>query len=130
MCKSVLINALALLETMHIFAMLKHNYMKTFLTVAAVLIIGTTAFKPQQEANAIAQKVQGVTTYVNAEPSKPYKVVLRFKSSMVNWVSCPSIADVVNESVKDGVKQAEKKRIDFDAIIITDSEQDLLIKYE
>lgn len=105
--------------------------MNLFKTAAAIItLVALTALKPQEDANAVAKKVQGITTFVNSEPSKPYKVVLRFTSTMITMVSCPSINQRVNECVKDGIKQASKKGIDFDAVIITDGEQDLLIKYE
>lgn len=104
---------------------------KPILIISAVTaLLVATAFRPQQmEANAVAKKIQGVTAYVNAEPSKPYKVVFRYKVSFFNNLNS-SLNEMLEAAVSDGIKKAEKKGVTYDAIIITGGEESLLIKYE
>ena len=95
--------------------------MKRLLFLSSFLLILTVASFAQTSVSANVQKVSGIPVFVYAEPLKDYDVSFKKEIKMV-WTNdqINSINEIVKKLCDMCAKQAEKEKLEYDAIIIDD----------
>lgn len=105
---------------------------KTFLLLAALLLLGTTCYG---QLKSKVQKVNGIEVYILAEPVREYEVVkgsgkgIQWGSFVTGGLINESISTKISKYIKRLTKDFKEKGIAFDGVIYSNGKQMNAIKF-
>ena len=105
--------------------------MKTIILIAAVLIGSIAATMEDQKDLARVQKINGKLVFVMCEPLQEYEVVETVNTMLSGLLAGQqSIGAQMKEMVNKAIQKEKKGKYQFDAVITTDGDDAILIKFK
>lgn len=99
--------------------------MRTVSIIAATALVVLVAFKsPEEKRMAIVSVYQGKEVYVMSEPTRKYEVVERINDFGVMLKGCE-----VQNLVEMFLNKAQRKKLEFDALIVDGNSKASLVKF-
>ena len=110
--------------------------MKNLILISVLLFFSFSIYSQSEKSLARVQKIKGKEIYIYCEPVREYEVVEKvtsFVSQLTAGLSDeqPSIDNMIKEMVDKSIDREIKNKIGkFDAILTTDGESAVLIKFK
>lgn len=107
--------------------------MKNFILICLALMFSGVVFSQQDNKQlGRVNKIQGKEVYVMCEPVRDYDVVGKVNSAVSQLLGVtPTISNMVNTMVDKAVNKERKGKVQpFDAIITSDGDNAILIKFK
>jgi len=99
-----------------------------------IILFGASTSITAQDKKGLGRvnKIQGKEVYVMCEPSREYEVVDKINTAVAQFLGVtPTLSNMVNTMVDKAVSKENKGKVKpFDAIITTDGDNAILIKFK